>query len=185
MRVTRRDTALLRRSLLNLTALHKILAALIVLAALLAWWPAMGALRAFGNDLDYSGLQALGPQTVALLQEYNPAFWWAMTVLVTLFIVYVLYGLITAMQRRVRHKIVRGATVAFLAHELSDAGREVLDWAWRDRREPITVGVLQQALLECSRGRAGKIALAREHAAALAPQPDAPAEKPLARSPEM
>jgi len=44
---------------------------------------------------------------------------------------------------------------------------QVVQWSWHNRREPITVGVLQRALRELQSGRAARIELASRHAALL------------------
>ena len=183
MRVTRRDIRLLRRTVFNLSAASNLASVLIVVLAAVAWWPAVQKIRAFGETIDYSGLQALGPTVVERLQEYNPIFWWLAIIIGTLLLVYVLYALVMAIQRRLRRKLVRQITISGLAQQLSEPAREVLAWAWHDRREPISVGILQQTLTQMHSGRASRIALAREHAAALALAQDEP-EMPGREQPE-
>lgn len=198
MRVTRRDIRQLHRTVFNLSAASNLASVLLVVLAAVAWWPAVQKIRAFGETIDYSGLEALGPTVVERLQEYNPIFWWLAIIIGTLLLVYVLYALVMAIQRRLRRKLVRQATISGLVQQLSEPAREVLSWAWHDRREPISVGILQQALIQMHGGRASRIALAREHAAALAPaqgEPEAPArelpgvdktdDKTLAPTPKM
>lgn len=167
LKVTRQDIALTRRTLHHLTAAQKITCAVVIVLAALVWWYVLRQLLAFGQSIDYSGLHALGAQTVTLLQQYNPFFWWGIVALGTLLIVYVLYGFVVNTQQRVRRKLLDHNTVEQLSTRLSESGLEVLNWAWHDRRNPITVGNLQQALIEMRSGRAGKITLARQHDALL------------------
>lgn len=161
------DRALLRNTLLKLTATQKIICAVVIVVVALVWYDLLNRLVAFGRTIDYSGLLALGVQAVALLQQYNPFFWWAVVGLGTLIIAYFLYGFVRSTQRAARNRLVNEETVVMLATELSQPGREVLRWAWQDRRDPISVGDLQRAYTEMREGRAAKITLARRHAAAL------------------
>lgn len=164
---TRQDGALLRNTLLKLTAVQKILCTVVILAVILIWYDLLNRLIKFGHGVDYSGLHALGVQTVEFLNLYNPFFWWAIVILCTLIIVYFLYRFVQRSQRRVRSKLVSAQTIIELSTRLSESAREVLRWAWNDRRDPITVGDLQRAAYEIRNGRVRKINLAREHAAAL------------------
>lgn len=170
---TTHDHALLRRTLLRLTAKQKIVCAVVVVLVALVWYDLLNRLIAFGRGIDYSGLHALGVQTVALLQQYNPFFWWAVVALCTLLIAYFLYSFVQSSQHRIRLKLVDEDTIAELTRRLSEPACEVLRWVWRDQRHPITVGDLQRTALELRHGRAGKITLARRHAALLQ-QPDMP-----------
>lgn len=170
---TGRDRSLLRQTLLKLTATQKIICVIVVAVVALVWYDLLNRLVAFGRDMDYGGLQALGVQAVALLKQYNPFFWWTVVALCTLIIAYFLYGFIQSTRRAVRAKIVSEQTLGPLVEQLSHPAREVLLWAWADRRDPITVGDLQRASHELNSGRAAKIELARRHEAMLAAtQPD-------------
>lgn len=163
LQVTRHDVALVRRALRHLTAGQQILCGLAVLITAVVWWSLLSWLLAVGRGIDYSGLQFLGAKTVLLLQQYNPFFWWGLIALCTLLLIYLLAGFVAATQRSVRNKLVSQSLVQRLTQQLSAAGHQVLDWSWENRREPVTVGVLQQTLAEMRSGRAGKITLAHQH----------------------
>ncbi len=160
---TRQDVSLLRNTLLKLTAAQKVLCVVVVILVALVWYDLLNRLVDFGRDLDYSGLRVLGVQTIALIKQYNPFFWWAIVAFCTLIIAYFLYGFVQSMQRRASMKHVSEETIAMLSRTLSEPALEVLRWAWQDRRNPITVGDLQRALQELRSGRAAKITLARRH----------------------
>ena len=164
---TRADAALLRKTIWRLTAAARIITVIVVIIAALAWWFLLHRLLDFGEGLDYSGLQAFGDQIAAFVQQYNPFFWWAIVALCTLIIAYIAYSFIDAMNRRARARRVDEVIVAVLASRLSPPAVQVLRWSWTNRREPITVGVLQRALQELQHGRAAKIQLAEQHAALL------------------
>lgn len=161
---TSQDRALLRNTLLKLTAAQKILCIVVVAAVALIWYDLLNRLVAFGRGIDYAGLHVLGVQAIALLKQYNPFFWWAVVALCTLIIAYFLYGFVQGTQRRVRAKLVSEEIIHMLATQLSPAARDVLRWSWRDPREPITVGDLQRSVNELRGGRYTKITLARRHA---------------------
>lgn len=167
LQVTRDDTRLVRRTLRHLTAAHQITCLVVIIITALVWWNVLKRILAFGRGIDYSGLHALGAQTVTLLQQYNPIFWWGIIALGTLLIIYALYGFVASTQQRARRKLLTRDIVAQLASQLSEPGLEVMKWAWQDRRNPMTVGNLQQTLVEMRSNRASKITLARQHEALL------------------
>lgn len=166
-RPTRADAALLRNTVLKLTVATRVVTVAVVLLCALIWWFLLHRLLAFGKGLDHTGLEALGPQVMSFVKQYNPFFWWAIVALCTLIIAYFLYGFVETMNRRVRARRVSADTIALLASRLSASALQVLHWCWQNRREPITVGVLQHTLRELSNGRAARIELAERHAALL------------------
>ena len=183
-RPTRADAALLRNTVLKLTAATRVFTVVVVLLTVLVWWFLLHRLIDFGRGLDYSGLEALGAQIMNFVQQYNPFFWWAVVALCTLIIAYFLYGFVEAMNRRASARRVSADLVAMLASRLSPSAVQVLQWSWQNRREPITVGVLQHALRELGNGRAAKIELAERHAALLEtateePPTEAPVKIPV------
>ena len=68
------DSTVLRRTIIKLTATQKILSASVIVVLALVWWDLLNRLIAFGRGIDYSGLGALGLDTIALIQHYNPFF---------------------------------------------------------------------------------------------------------------
>lgn len=171
---TRQDRSLFRNTLLKLTATQKIICVVVIIVVALVWYKLLNRLLAFGQNIDYSGLQVLGARTLALLEQYNPFFWWVVVALCTLIIAYFLYRFVLSVQRSARARLVDENTVSHLVSQLSEPAREVLRWAWQDRRDPICVGDLQRAYAEIRSGRAYKIALARRHAAVLSVADPAP-----------
>ena len=126
---TSQDYALLRSTLLKLTATQKILCIVVIAIVVLVWYDLLNRLVAFGKGIDYSGLHALGVQALALIQQYNPFFWWAVVALCTLIIAYFLYGFVQSTRQSVRAKLVDESTIAMLASRLSDPALEVLRWS--------------------------------------------------------
>src|SRR5690606_10179644 len=175
---TPQDTSVLRSTLLKLTATQKILCTDVVAVVAIVWYDLLNRMVAFGDEIDYSGLQVLGGEGIAFLQRYNPFFWWALVALCTLIIVYLLFGFVQGSRQRVQGKIVTADTFSALVAQLSEPARDVLRWAWQDRSQPVTVGVLQRTAEELRSGRAGKIELAREQAQLL----DEPGTDPVSTS---
>lgn len=163
----RHDAALLRNALLRLTAVQNLISVAVIVAAALIWLAAAKGLLAYGRSIDYDGLHAFGEQATTLMKRYSPFFWSAIVAALTLIIAYFLVGFAQSMQRAARQRLVNADMIGKLSRQFGPDGLEVLNWAWQDRQHPITVGVLQRALGELRSGRAGKIALAREHAALL------------------
>lgn len=161
------DRALLRRTLWSLTARHKAVSVIVVIIVAMVWFSTLERVLAFGKTVDYSGLSSLGGQAIALLQQYNPFFWWAVVVLCTLIIAYFLKLFVQGSRQRAMARVVPEAVVARLAAELEPASLDVLDWAWVNRREPLRVGDLDRAVSELAAGRAARIQLARKHQALL------------------
>ena len=164
---TRQDDVLLRNALLKLTAAQKITCVVVIVVVALIWYDLLNRVVAFGHDLDYTGLHALGPQAIEFVQQYNPFFWWGVVALCTLIIAYFLYRYVRSSQERVRGKLVSAEMFTELVRHLSDPAKEVLRWAWQDRRDPVTVGDLQRTAHELRAHRAAKITLARQHEQAL------------------
>jgi len=167
----------LRSTLLKLTATQKILCTVVVAVVVIVWYDLLNRMVAFGGEIDYSGLQVLGGEGIAFLQRYNPFFWWALVALCSLIIAYLLFGFVQSSRQRVQAKIVGAETFQSLVAQLSEPARDVLRWAWQDRSQPVTVGVLQRTADELRSGRAGKILLSRLQAQLL-DQPAATAASP-------
>src|SRR5690606_35874871 len=98
---TPHDNAVLRSTLLKLTATQKILCTVVVAVVALTWYDLLNRMVAFGDQIDYSGLTVLGGEAVAFLQRYNPFFWWALVALCTLIIAYLLFGFVQSSRQRV------------------------------------------------------------------------------------
>lgn len=188
------DARLLSRTLLGLATPRLIRRAIVIAIAALVWLFICSRILGFGAGMRYTALAPLGQQTVDLLIRINPYLWWVVVVLFTLAVFFGVRGWYERSIAAGRAQPVDLRTLRDLANGLSDDGRMVLGWAWRDREDPITVGDLQLARDEMRHGRASKIYLAREQAEALrlppvetapaapvvpAPAPAAPAEPPL------
>ena len=63
---SRQDDAVLRNTLLKLTAAQKIICTVVVAAVALIWYDLLNRLIAFGHGMDYTGLHALGVPCVGV-----------------------------------------------------------------------------------------------------------------------
>jgi hypothetical protein len=162
----------MRRLALRLTVTSKAICAAVIVVVALASAYLLNKMVIFGRGLDYHQLDTFSDKAAELARQYMPLIWIAAAVLLALIIVGILYRYARATLWRARQRIVNAGDFSEVARQLSPDAREVLAWAWEDRRYPVTVGVLQRAIQELRAGRAGKIYLARTHAQAL----DAPVE---------
>ncbi|MBV6272697.1 hypothetical protein KVP09_07175 [Alcaligenaceae bacterium CGII-47] len=156
-----RDHALLRNILLKLTATQKIIATAVVVIVTLIWYDLLNRLLAFGGAIDYAALHVLGAEGSALLQRYNPFFWWATIVLCTIIIAYFLYLFVRSTAQRTRQRPIDQHSVTQLCQGLSAPALDVLLWAWQNRSEPLRIGDLQRTRNELRAHRATKL----QHAA--------------------
>jgi hypothetical protein len=164
---SRRDSSLLRRILLKLTATAKILSATLVVLVALAWYDLLNRLLAFGNGIDYAGNHIMGAEATALLQRYNPYFWGALVILCTIIVGWLVYQAVRAIQVRARAKLVDERSFEQLAEQLSAPALDVLLWAWQPHDEPLRVGDLQLAHRELATGRSQRLQQAARQLAAL------------------
>src|SRR3546814_13920466 len=63
------DRSLLRNTLLQLTAVQKIICIAVVIVVALIWYDLLMRVVAFGHNIDYSGLHVLGVRGLALLRS--------------------------------------------------------------------------------------------------------------------
>ncbi|HUH40427.1 MAG TPA: hypothetical protein VL024_06105 [Castellaniella sp.] len=164
---SRQDHALLRSAVFKLSASRRIIVAVVIVAVVLAWYDLLNRMLAFGDGIDYAGLHVVGAEATALLQQYNPFFWWAVVALCTIIIAYFLYLFARASMRQARLRPVDAMTFARLSDGLSLPALDVLLWAWRDRDEPLSVGDLQRAREALAADRAGKLQRATQQLAIL------------------
>lgn len=168
----------LRKLVMRLTATSKAVCAAVIVVIALITYHLLGRLVGFGRSLDYGALGGFSAQATELARQYMPLFWWGLAAILALIVISILYRYACASQQRARHRIVNADDFTQLTRQLSPEAREVLAWAWEDRRHPVTVGVLQRTIHELGAGRSGKIHLAHMHAQALVHPPAAPAPAP-------
>ena len=155
-----KDRVVIHQSILRLTAIYKTIAIAVVVISALIWLGVMRKIVQFGNALDYTGLEALGIDN-ALIKQYTPFFWWTVSLICTLLVIYLLFNFVQYTRRKASQKIVSQIDLNNLLRQISPSATQVLAWAWNDRRHPITVGVLQQTTNQLANNRYALICLAK------------------------
>ncbi|MCB5364624.1 hypothetical protein H0484_12785 [Pusillimonas sp. CC-YST705] len=168
----------LRGLVLRLTATSKIICAVVIIVVAMVAYHLLGSLLSFGKGLDYAALGGFSAQATELAKQYMPLFWWGLAIVIALAVLSILYRYACASHQSAKHRIVNADDFTQLTRQLSPEAREVLAWAWEDRRHPVTVGILQRTIQELRSGRSGKIHLANTHAQALAAPIDIAAPAP-------
>lgn len=166
------DSKVLARTLLGLAMPRLVRRAIVIAIVTVLWWFVCRGILSFGAGVRYDGLAVFGQQAIELLNRINPYLWWAVVALVTLIFFFALRGWYAGSLAAGRATPVEPATLRELGRQLSPDAIKVLEWVWRDREDPLTVGDLHATLSELRHGRVGKLYLAREQEAALR---DAPA----------
>jgi len=185
----RKDVNLLGTTLLRL-ALPRLIIRLVVLLSVLAvlLYCVQGILARGRGWLEFglhvSGLnEILGKTVIDFVMQYQKFFWWFIVILVVLFVLSGLMGWFKSSAKRGRAALVPLGEVRKLCTGLSRESLDVLDWVWKDKSTPLTVGNLQSVLSQLRSGRIRKLDLARaqqlELELALTPQTQDPPDKPL------
>lgn len=157
---TIKDIYAVHKTILRLTAIYKSIATVVVIIGALVWITIINRILHFGRTLDYSGLEALGIDA-ALIKQYNPFFWWTVVVICTLLVSYLLFQFVQNTRKKASQKIVSQTDLESLLNTISPSTSQVIAWAWKNRRHPITVGVLQQAATQLRANRYSLICLAK------------------------
>lgn len=158
---TAKDRLSIHKTVLRLTAIYKTAAVIVCLIVGIVWYAVIKRTLAFGAEMDYSGLEALGLDA-ALIKQYTPFFWWTMILICSLLVFYLLYHFVQYTRQLASQKIVSGPQLEELLNTLSPAAIQVLGWCWENRRFPITVGVLQQTQQQLAANRYALICLAKK-----------------------
>ncbi len=159
-----RDRHALHKTIFRYTLMSRALATLVVVAVALFWWAAATKIIAFGRTRDYAVFDSLGAEILDWVERYHLFFWWGLVIICSIFIAYFLYVFVVFVHRRSQLTPISAHSVAQLLRELQPGSCEVLAWVWQDRREPITVGVLQRTVQALRHGRYELIKLSQAHA---------------------
>jgi len=192
----RKDAYLLGNTLLRL-GLPRLIIRLVVMLSVLAilLYFVQGILARGRGWLEFglhvSGLNdILGKTVIDFVMQYQKFFWWLIAALLVLFVLSGLMSWLRGSVKRGRAALVPLGEVRKLCARLSPEALSVMDWVWRDKSVPMTLGNLQTTLSQLRTGRPRKLDLARaqklELEMALTPkeaiqQPVSPLEQPLER----
>lgn len=164
---TRKDAYLLGNTLLRLGLPRLIIRLVVLLSALALLIYCVQGILARGRGwlelaLHVSGLnEILGKTVIDFVMQYQKFFWWLVAALLVLFVISGLMSWLRNSIKRGRAALVPLGEVRKLCGGLSQEALDVLDWVWRDKSIPITVGNLQATLTQLRTGRNRKLDLAR------------------------
>jgi hypothetical protein len=163
----RKDVYLLGNTLLRLGLPRLIIRLVVTLSVLTLLLYFVQGILARGKGwlefgLHISGLnEILGKTVIDFVMLYQHFFWWLIAALLVLFVVSALMSWLRGSVKRGRAALVPLSEVRKLCTGLSPEALDVLDWVWRDKSTPITVGNLQASLTQLRTGRPRKLDLAR------------------------
>jgi hypothetical protein len=188
----RKDVYLLGNTLLRLGLPRLIIRLVVTLSVMALLLYFVQGILARGKGwlefgLHISGLnEILGKTVIDFVMLYQHFFWWLIAALLVLFVVSALMSWLRGSVKRGRAALVPLSEVRKLCAGLSPEALDVLDWVWRDKSTPITVGNLQASLTQLRTGRPRKLDLARaqklELELALAPK-ESPVPSPSETAP--
>ncbi|ANN75808.1 hypothetical protein [Bordetella flabilis] len=177
----RQDSRLIRQTLLKLAFPRIVVRAIVIAVAVAVWLLVAQRILAFGATLDYQFLHPLGQATIDMLNRINPYLWWAVAIVWSLIVFFIVRSWLRSSLEAARVVPVPADTFTDLVAELCDDVIGVMRWCWGNREEPFTVGDLQRTLWEIRHGRIGKIAMVREQEGLLGiSRPGAPSAAPRA-----
>jgi hypothetical protein len=163
----RKDVYLLGNTLLRLGLPRLIIRLVVTLSVLALLLYCVQGILARGKgwlefSLHISGLnEILGKTVIDFVMQYQKFFWWLIAALLVLFILSGLIGWLKASVKRGRAALVPLGEIRKLCAGLSQEALDVLDWVWRDKSNPVTIGNIQATLTQLRSGRQRKLDLAR------------------------
>lgn len=159
---TNADHKLLKTLCLKLASTSLLLATAITIIIALIWLTVFKKILAFGTGLDFSKYNFFGEQASAIVQNFNPYFWWLVCILATFLVLRIIVQITKTIIQRSNYKPVDDISFEQLRTRLSKPALDVLLWAWSDTDEPLMLGDLQQARKELANGKASRLYKAQE-----------------------
>jgi len=111
--------------------------------------------------------EILGKTVIDFIMQYQKYFWWIVVLILGLIVLGSVLNYLKASLRRGRAALVPLKDIRGLCANMSPEGLDVLNWAWKDQTQPVTVGILQTTMAQIGTGRVRKLALARAQQAEL------------------
>ena len=182
----RKDVYLLGNTLLRLGLPRLIIRLVVTLSVLALLLYCVQGILARGKgwlefSLHISGLNdILGKTVIDFVMQYQKFFWWLIAALLVLFVLSGLMSWLKSSVKRGRAALVPLGEMRKLCTGLSQEALDVLDWVWRDKSNPVTIGNIQSTLTQLRSGRQRKLDLARAQKLELdlALQPKSPSPPP-------
>lgn len=117
----------------------------------------------FGKTIDYSLLNDTAVDSIIeYLERYDVYFWWAIVIIITLFVLSFINNLVRQSLDSFSKTNVPMPVARHLFNTLSPMALEVLAWVWHERREPLKVNDLKLLSRELKQGRFSRIEEAKE-----------------------
>ncbi len=163
----RKDVYLLGNTLLRLGLPRLIIRLVVTLSVLALLLYCVQGILARGKgwlefSLHISGLnEILGKTVIDFVMQYQKFFWWLIAALLVLFVLSGLMSWLKSSVKRGRAALVPLGEMRKLCTGLSQEALDVLDWVWRDKSNPVTIGNIQSTLAQLRSGRQRKLDLAR------------------------
>lgn len=129
------------------------------------WYWLAGLLLDFGRGLTYQFLEGTAADVlIEPLKQYDIYFWWALVVIISLFVLSFIYNMVRSGLNRYAQSHPPMRKIAPLLQALSPQALDVLAFVWQDRRMPLTLKQLKDTRVELSTGRYARNQQAREQA---------------------
>lgn len=163
----RKDVYLLGNTLLRLGLPRLIIRLVVTLSILAVLLYCVQGILARGKgwlefSLHVSGLNdILGKTVIDFVMQYQKYFWWLIAGLLVLFVLSGLMSWLKGSVKRGKAALVPLGEMRKLCAGLSQEALDVMDWVWRDKSTPVTVGNIQTTLNQLRSGRQRKLDLAR------------------------
>lgn len=151
------DHKLLRSIIFKLSLPSIISSLVLVLVVGIIWLNLFNKILAFGKSIDYAKLNLFGDQVSALIQHNNQYFWWAVCIVCSVIIIWILQSLVRKILNHARYKLVPADVFEQISQNLSAPALDVLLWAWPEQDEPLRLGDLILARSELQQGKSGRL----------------------------
>ncbi|NLY64054.1 MAG: hypothetical protein GX070_03750 [Alcaligenaceae bacterium] len=175
-----RDAAILSKTLLKLATPRIILRTVVIALCIIVWVVIADKIIDFGKQQDYAALETFSPQLVTYLNSINNYIWWGLILLGSLILYFMVSGWLSSSISKAAEINPPQPVIRNLINSLSQEGKDVLAWAWRDRSEPLKISNIHEALNELRNGRVSKLVQIQEQQALLSSSPIPDLTPPLA-----
>lgn len=159
----KRDIKVVDSTLLNVIKGRIIMLIVVCMLILGVLYFVAKKILSFAKTLDYSLLNDTAVEVIVeYLEKYDVYFWWAIVIIITLFVLSFINNIVRQSLDNFAKTNVPMPVARKLLNTLSPMALEVLAWVWHERREPLKVNDLKLLSRELKQGRFSRIEEARE-----------------------
>lgn len=159
----KRDIKVVDSTLLNVIKGRIIMLIVVCMLILGVLYFVAKKILSFAKTLDYSLLNDTAVEVIVeYLEKYDVYFWWAIVIIITLFVLSFINNIVRQSLDNFAKTNVPMSAARSLLNTLSPMALEVLAWVWHERREPLKVNDLKLLSRELKQGRFSRIEEARE-----------------------